>query len=94
VGLTASEQRPQTILLGDRNVTGGSGEYDLTWSKYLGSSIDAAWDNKKIHVQQGNLTLADGSVHNVKTPALRAQISAALADSPTNVIFSLPRGIF
>lgn len=94
VGTTVLEQRPQTILLGDRNVTGGSGGLDLTWSKFLGSSIDADWDKPQLHGQQGHLTLSDGSVHHVKTPALRAQISAALAESPTNVVFSLPRGIF
>ena len=93
VGTTATEDRPQTILLGDSNVTGGDGGLDPKWSKFLGSSIDAAWD-KNLHVRRGNLTLADGSVQQTKTDALRAQISAALASGVTNVIFSKPRGIF
>ncbi|MCI0534914.1 MAG: hypothetical protein L0Z50_06780, partial [Verrucomicrobiales bacterium] len=93
VGTTASEQLPQTIVLGDSNVTGGDGGLDPQWSKYLGSSIDAAWD-KNLHVRKGNLTLADGSVHQTKTLTLRAQISAALASGLTNVVFSKPRGIF
>jgi prepilin-type N-terminal cleavage/methylation domain-containing protein len=96
IGTTATESRPQTILLGDRNVIGGSGGqggYDLSWSKFLGSSIDAAW-NKQLHVRQGDITLADGSVQQLKTPALRAQIQMALSAGPTNVVFSLPRGIF
>jgi type II secretory pathway pseudopilin PulG len=92
VGTTASEERPQTILLGDRNVTGGDGGLDPKWSKFLGSSIDAAWD-KNLHVRRGNLTLADGSAQQTKTEGLRAQISAALASGLTNVIFSKPRGV-
>jgi prepilin-type N-terminal cleavage/methylation domain-containing protein len=93
VGTTASEDRPQTILLGDSNVTGGGGGLDPKWSKYLGSSIDAAWD-KQLHVRLGNLALADGSVQLTKTEGLRAQISAALTSGLTNVVFSKPRGVF
>jgi prepilin-type N-terminal cleavage/methylation domain-containing protein len=92
VGTTASEERPQTILLGNRNVIGGDGGLDPKWSKFLGSSIDAAWD-KKLHFRRGNLALADGSVHQTKTETLRAQISAALASGLTNVVFSKPRGV-
>lgn len=94
VGTTASERRPQTILLGDRNVTGGNGGFDLKWSKFMGSSIDAAWDNR-LHARKGNLAMADGSVQQMGTPGLRAQISSALASAGlTNVVFSTPRGIF
>jgi prepilin-type N-terminal cleavage/methylation domain-containing protein len=93
VGLSVDEQKPQTILLGDYNVTGGDGGLDPKWSKFLGSSIDAAWD-KTLHVRKGNLALADGSVQQTKTEGLRAQISAALASGLTNVVFSKPRGIF
>ena len=93
VGTTASVLRPQNILLGDHNVTGGNGGFDLKWSKFLGSSIDAAWD-KNVHVRQGNLALTDGSVDSSKTENLRAQIRAALASGLTNVIFSKPRGVF
>ncbi|MBI2946312.1 MAG: type II secretion system protein [Verrucomicrobia bacterium] len=93
IGLNSTEDHPQTILLGDGNVTGGDGGLDPKWSIYLGSSIDAAWD-RTLHVRQGNLTLADGSVHNTKTANLRAQISAALASGLTNVVLSKPRGIF
>jgi prepilin-type N-terminal cleavage/methylation domain-containing protein len=93
IGTTASEERPQTILLGDRNVTGGDGGLDPKWSKFLGSSIDAAWD-KNLHIRRGNLALADGSVQQTKTESLRAQISAALASAGlTNVVFSKPRGV-
>jgi len=93
IGLNSSEDRPQTILLGDFNVTGGDGGLDPRWSIYLGSSIDAAWD-RTLHVRKGNLALADGSVQQTKTANLRAQISAALASGLTNVVLSKPRGIF
>jgi prepilin-type N-terminal cleavage/methylation domain-containing protein/prepilin-type processing-associated H-X9-DG protein len=93
IGTTSSEDRPQTILMGDSNVTGGDGGLDPQWSIFLGSSIDAAWD-KTLHARKGNLALADGSVQQAKTDALRAQISAGLASGLTNVVFSKPRGIF
>ena len=92
-GANATEKMPQTILLGDSNVTGGDGGLDPKWSVYLGSSIDAAWD-KTIHVKKGNIALVDGSVQLTKTENLRAQISASLAGGLTNVIFSKPRGVF
>jgi prepilin-type N-terminal cleavage/methylation domain-containing protein len=93
VGMNATEKLPQTILLGDANVLGGDGGLDPKWSRFLGSSIDAAWD-KTLHSRKGDLGLADGSVQLTKTPALRAQISAALGSGLTNVVFSKPRGIF
>jgi prepilin-type N-terminal cleavage/methylation domain-containing protein len=93
IGTTSTEDRPQTILLGDSNVTGGDGGLDPRWTKFRGSSIDAAWDGT-MHVRRGNLALADGSVQYTKTDALRAQISAALALGTTNVVFSKPRGVF
>jgi prepilin-type N-terminal cleavage/methylation domain-containing protein len=93
LGTKSSEARPQMILAGDSNVTGGGGGLDPSWSTFLGTSIDAAWD-KTLHVRNGNLTLSDGSVQQTKTPALREQILASLANGLTNVVFSKPRGIF
>ena len=93
LGTRADELKPQTILLGDANVSGGGGGVDPQWSVFLGSSIDAAWDPQQ-HVRNGNLTLSDGSVRTTKTPELRAQITAALASGLTNVVFSKPRGIY
>ena len=93
IGLKASEVRTLSILSGDHNVSGGDGGLDPSWSIYMGTSIDAAWD-KKLHQHSGNLALGDGSVRQTKTPDLRAQISAELATGITNVVFSKPRGIF
>ena len=93
VGTSAREEKPETILLGDHNVIGGSGGLDPSWSLFLGSSIDAKWDNS-LHVNQGNIALADGSVQQIKTEQLRAHIRQIIASTQTNVVFSKPRGIF
>ena len=92
-GFTAVDTRPQTVLTGDANVLGGGGEFDATWTIFMGTSIDAAWD-KQQHNRNGFLTMTDGSVKNTKTPVLREQITAELVGGSTNVIFSKPRGIF
>jgi prepilin-type N-terminal cleavage/methylation domain-containing protein len=93
VGTSALEEKPETIMFGDHNVLGGTGGLDPSWSLFLGSSIDAKWD-ATMHARSGNITLADGSVRQMKTEELRAQIRTALASTQTNVVFSKPRGIF
>ncbi len=93
IGLNSTEDQPQNILLGDSNVIGGTGGFDPSWSKFLGSSIDAKWD-RTVHFLRGNLALADGSMRVTKTDELRAQISEVLSSGLTNVVFSKPRGIF
>ncbi len=90
VGKSADETKPLTIVAGDGNVTGGSSKTDPSWSVFLGTSIDAAWDNTR-HVSRGSLAMADGSVQTTTTPALRAAISAALSSGLTNVVFSKPQ---
>ena len=90
---SATETKPQTILAGDQNVLGGGGGLDPTWTPFMGTSIDAAWD-ATMHVRNGNLALSDGSVQQVPTITLRNQISSELASGLTNVVFSKPRGIF
>jgi len=90
---SADATRPQDILMGDQNVTGGQGGYDPHWSVYLGTSIDAGWDST-MHVLKGNLAMTDGSVRKFNTLNLRDQISLVLANGTTNVVFSKPRGIF
>ena len=90
VGKSADDAKPLTIVAGDGNVTGGSSKYDPSWSIFLGTSIDAAWDKTR-HVSSGSLAMADGSVQNTTTPTLRAVISAALSSGLTNVVFSKPQ---
>ena len=92
-GTNAVENIPQSILLGDRNITGGGGGLDPSWSAFLGTSIDAAW-NAEVHNRAGNLSMSDGSIRTVKTPGLRETISTEIAAGITNVVLSKPRGIF
>lgn len=87
----ADAARSQDILLGDRNVSGGQGGLDPSWSVYLGSSIDAAWD-AKMHISKGTIALTDGSVRKMNTASLREQINLMFANATTNVVFSKPRG--
>ena len=90
VGKSADDTKPLSVVAGDGNVTGGSSKNDPSWSLFLGTSIDAAWDKTR-HVSRGNLAMADGSVQGTTTPTLRAVISAALASGLTNVVFSKPQ---
>ena len=92
IGTNSGSAKSQIILIGDRNVTGGGGGLDPSWSIYLGSSIDAAWD-KSLHNLKGNMGTADGSARRYVTPTLREQICAELASGVTNVVFSKPRGV-
>ena len=92
VGVNSAEAKTQLTIVGDRNVLGGGGGLDPSWSIFLGTSIDAAWDSK-MHVSKGNLAMGDGSIKRTNTRTLRDQISAELATTSTNVVFSKPRGI-
>ena len=94
VGLDAGETIPETVLAGDRNVLGGGGGIERTWTSALGSSIDAEWD-ATLHARVGQLLISDGSAQQTTTYQMRDQISTALSMSggTTNVIFSLPRGV-
>ena len=92
VGKEASELFPETILVGDRNVFGGGGGSEPTWSTFAGTSIDAYWE-VTMHESRGNLGLSDGSVQQTTTETLREAISSALASGSTNVTFLLPRGV-
>jgi type II secretory pathway pseudopilin PulG len=78
-GLDATEADVRTILSGDRNLTNGfplqNGTLLLTTNQNLG------W-TKQIHVDAGNICLADGSVQQLMSSALER----ALRDTgiPTN----------
>jgi hypothetical protein len=94
IGTNSSVQNKTiVVLLGDANVTGGGGGLDATWNSYMGSSIDAAWDNT-LHILSGNISTLDGSACKIATPDLRENISAEIAAGVNPVIFSKPRGVF
>jgi prepilin-type N-terminal cleavage/methylation domain-containing protein/prepilin-type processing-associated H-X9-DG protein len=91
VGLESDVTKPSTILLGDRNVTGGGG-IEPRWADTVGTSVDADWDTK-MHSGKGNIALTDGSVHKMTKKQLREQIIEAFTTGSTNVVFSMPAGV-
>ena len=95
VGLEASENKPQSILAGDRNVYNSpTGDQDLTWGKSQWESVNPRFDVGTMHGGHIYILLADASVHLVNSAQLAEHISAALAAGDTNatVTLSLPRG--
>ena len=90
---TSAPNKTLVVLLGDYNVIGGGGGLDATWSAFLGTSIDAAWDST-LHVLKGDIGTMDGSVRKIATPDLRENISEEIAAGVNPVIFSKPRGVF
>jgi len=80
VGLDANDMNPQRFLVGDRNLTGPSAPENGILKLSPG---DAASWTSAIHVNQGNVGLADGSVHQFSNVGL----SQALKNSgdPTNI---------
>jgi prepilin-type N-terminal cleavage/methylation domain-containing protein len=86
VGLDADETRPQTILTGDRNITGGTASGNrMYWQAQnpmpaTPPTIDAPWD-RLLHQNQGNIGLGDGSAHQVTEQLTEKQILAALQNT-------------
>ena len=78
VGLDASEAGPQSILSGDRNITGGT---KVTNTVFFFGSNNVARFTKDIHNQTGNIGLGDGSAMQINARGLTNQINAALLSS-------------
>ena len=99
LGTTATEEQPQSILGGDRNVTNGSTEALLAGKHVIFANPDAngaiavATLNKigytsSIHQNAGNILLGDGSVQQVSSGRFRDQIRDSAANSGAqNFIF-------
>jgi hypothetical protein len=85
VGLEADETKPQTILSGDRNITGGV----LTKGNLMlcRASNVLTWTTA-IHNKNGNIGLGDGSVQQVTDVALQRQLQAEF-QSVTNEVIRL-----
>jgi prepilin-type N-terminal cleavage/methylation domain-containing protein len=84
-GTDAAEEKPQTILSGDRNLTGtGSGASGNTgWTDPNIANINAEFTTG-IHNRAGNIGLGDGSVQQLTVAGVKRQISNAI-DSNTRV---------
>ncbi len=78
----ADETKPQTILSGDNNFTGGP-----TWT--TPGAVTAGWD-QTVHNNAGNVGLADGSAQQCTPTALSKQIDAALQNAVPLVNFWKP----
>ena len=72
-GIDAEETKPQSILSGDRNLTG---KKNWTYATDY-ANPDAAFDGL-IHVNAGNIGLGDGSVQQVTSVTVKKQVSSAL----------------
>lgn len=80
VGIDAEETEPQTLLLGDRNLTNGP----LAANRLLSLPTNSApWWNNEMHRLRGNVAKADGSVQQFDTPNLRVFVRNQ-GDSSTN----------
>jgi type II secretory pathway pseudopilin PulG len=88
IGLDSNENLAQTILTGDRNITGGV--IASNGIMRFGSTNQAGWGHD-MHKGAGNIGLADGSAQQVTGNSFRKQIQAAL--QATNVAalrFAIP----
>ena len=86
----AFENYPQMILTGDRNI--GTASALATPAITTNSTVGAiaqwtsatiwAWDNASLHLKNGNLGLADGSVQQTTIAALQQALTAATNNEP------------
>jgi prepilin-type N-terminal cleavage/methylation domain-containing protein len=86
VGYEANEEKPQTILTGDRNISGAQNTSSCgAWTGAVATpiTVGSTWDNT-IHNSAGDLGLADGSVQQVTSPGLQKQASASDLDNGNN----------
>ena len=92
-GLNADETKPQTILSGDRNITKANARLGagavMFFDSPAGGNSDAGWHND-LHVNAGNLGLADGSAQQASLQNLRKQVDSAVSSSGTNVLIKAP----
>jgi prepilin-type N-terminal cleavage/methylation domain-containing protein len=87
VGLDADEGKPQTILSGDRNVTGLPDADASTVKVFDTLPVTINWGTD-IHVKAGNIGLGDGSVQQITDNALKKQIENSIdAGGKTRLVY-------
>jgi hypothetical protein len=79
VGLDAADSYPQMLLAGDRNLTGESGPENGILKLVPGHPV--SW-TETMHINQGNVGLADGSVQQCSNAGLRQALQNS--GDPTN----------
>jgi type II secretory pathway pseudopilin PulG len=101
----AFENYPQMILTGDRNVgdannvlstpalsTNSTVSGTARWGSGPASTPAWAWDNASLHLKNGNLGLADGSVQQVTISGLQQALTAATNNEPNpNPYYNFPQ---
>jgi prepilin-type N-terminal cleavage/methylation domain-containing protein len=105
VGVDAEETRPQSVLSGDRNITGGQGgtvgnspTREFTDGNALTTgnpsplppNVDAAWTTAT-HTKNGNIGLGDGSALQVTDQALQKQIQSSMQGGTPQNRLQLPK---
>jgi prepilin-type processing-associated H-X9-DG protein len=80
VGLDANDEFPQRFLDGDRNITAGNAPENGILKLVPGQPV--SW-TETIHVNQGNVGLADGSVQQYSNSGLRDALQNS--GEPTNI---------
>jgi prepilin-type N-terminal cleavage/methylation domain-containing protein len=95
-GVDADEERPQTILSGDRNIYSPSEpnpaptmpvEVGISWNLAGLPANNFADFGARIHVRAGNVLLGDGSAQQFNRNSLEKQIVSALQSvSPTRIV--------
>lgn len=83
LGLDSADNRPETILSGDRNLA-IDGKL-LSGAVALGTNSPARW-TRKIHREKGNIALADGSVQQITTDEFRQQLAKS-GDATNQLVF-------
>lgn len=84
LGLSSSEEQPQSVLSGDRNLLlNGAPLSNIVVS--FRSNANLAFD-RRIHVEVGNVLLGDGSVQQVSSGRLREQFRDAFQAVGTNTL--------
>ncbi len=102
IGIDATETRPQSILSGDRNATGGAAGTApggatspiQEWTDNTANPLAPANGqfDAKLHNRQGNMALGDGSVQGINNDtAFRKQIHASMQGGTPQNRFQLPR---
>jgi hypothetical protein len=105
IGIDADETRPQSVLSGDRNLTGGTAGTvggspiaEFTDAAALASgnpspippNVNAAW-NTSTHNKNGNVGLGDGSALQVTDQAVQKQIQSAMQGGTPQNRLQLPK---
>ena len=71
VSFDADETKPERLLSGDRNITGGV--FTNGFLRLLKTNSPAGW-TKELHEGSGNIGLSDGSVSQTTAPQLQQQL--------------------